>query len=193
MSSQKEWVTVRELARRCKRSHRAAQKAIDDGRIPSSAVRRDARARVLAVEYYQAAACWRNNSSPTFTRPEIPAPPRPNGSVQTSGRDKLARELGQVLGVAFANALLPACAMAVCLRGLDADKALDVLEDLLLCCMVAAGDALGLDDDDDRPKVLFCDDLEDALERRPELLERIRVMAVQFAEDERAARAAGEA
>jgi hypothetical protein len=83
--------------------------------------------------------------------------------------------------------------MAVCLRGLDADKALDVLEDLLLCCMVAAGDALGLDDDDDRPEVLFRDDLEDALERRPELLERIRAMAAQFTEDERAARAVGEA
>jgi len=53
-----EWVGLREFARRCGRRHRAAQKAIEDGRIPASAVRRDAKGRISMVELNLASTCW---------------------------------------------------------------------------------------------------------------------------------------
>jgi hypothetical protein len=185
-------MSLRQFARRCHRSHRAAQKAINDGRIPASAVRRDKDGRIAAVEYHQASACWRANSSPSFDWPEIRSPVVP--PPVRLDEQTLVRQLGVVLGIAFTNALLPACAMAVHLRGLDAAQALDVMEDLLLATMFSVADALNLDPDDDRLRVLFRGELQDALhqDRRSGVVARIATMAVRFAADQRAAQAAGE-
>jgi len=53
-----EWIGVRELARRVGRKHRAVQRAVQEGRIPSTAVRRAPGGRIVAVEYYAAAHAW---------------------------------------------------------------------------------------------------------------------------------------
>jgi hypothetical protein len=156
MGSQKEeWVSLREFARLCGRSHRAAQKAIEDRRIPASAIRHDAQGHIVAVEYHQASACWRANSDPRRSLKDFP-PRSPRLPVQTSGRDPVLDEhVPQLLGVAFANALIPACAMSVWRHGLSPGQALDAHEDQLLAVMYAIADALQLSPDDDRPRVLF--------------------------------------
>jgi hypothetical protein len=191
--SQMEWMSLREFSRRCGRKHRAAQQAIEDGRIPKECVRRGESGRIIAVEYYQASACWRANTFDTSLRPPIAAG-RP--AVQTSGRKDpaLPDRIGVVLGQAFANSLLAACATSIWRHCLTPGQALDVHEDTLMAVMFAVSDVLQLDAEDDRPKVLFRDELRDALDpsRRGALLERIQLVADQFAKDQAAAKAAGE-
>ena len=52
------------MARRTGRSPRAAANAIADGRIPASAVRRDERGHVEAIEFHAAAAGLKANTDP---------------------------------------------------------------------------------------------------------------------------------
>ncbi len=59
-----EWVGLREFARRCGRTHGAAQKAIRDGRIPAVAVRRDPKGRIVMVEHISAALAWGDGTDP---------------------------------------------------------------------------------------------------------------------------------
>lgn len=202
ISSSQEWTSLREFARRCGRRHRAAQKAIEDGRIPASAVKRDARGRIIGIEVHEASRAWLGNTNPGHSPVPIPAltargpgPARPVLSQPhlaagaNLGVDVFIEQLGRVLGIAFANALIPACAMAVARQHLAVSSSLDVLEDLLLATMFAAADAVGLDPNDDRPVVLFRGDLEATLhpDRRAELLTRIQAIAAEYVADEVAA------
>jgi len=59
-----EWISQREMGRRTDRTHRAVQKAIADGRIPASAVRRGEDGRIEAVEYHSALAGLKKNTDP---------------------------------------------------------------------------------------------------------------------------------
>ncbi len=192
MSSSQEWTSLREFARRCGRRHRAAQKAIEDGRIPASAVKRNARGRIVAIEIYEARRGWMQYLDPA--RNPVPLREFPAAASETApyselGLDKLSDPLGRVLGVAFANALIPACAMTVARHQLDPARALEILEDFLLVMMFAVADALGFPEEDDRPAVLFRGDLEATLDpkARAALLERIRGVADQYIADEKAA------
>jgi hypothetical protein len=86
------------------------------------------------------------------------------------------------MGIAFANALLPGCAMAVTRHDVTPELALEVVGELLLAVMYSTADALGLAADDDRPKVLFSGDLLATLspEARSGVLSRIASMAAEF-------------
>ena len=66
-----QWISLREFARRCNRTHRAAQVAIASGRIPASAVRRSARGRIVAVEFREGSGAWRQNSAPRVNQPPV--------------------------------------------------------------------------------------------------------------------------
>src|SRR3972149_10734126 len=66
-----QWISLREFARRCNRTHRAAQVAIASGRIPASAVRRSARGRIVAVEFREGSGSWRQNSAPRVNQPPV--------------------------------------------------------------------------------------------------------------------------
>ena len=195
MNGSQEWTSLREFARRCGRRHRAAQKAIEDGRIPASAVRRDAHGRIVAVKVHEASRAWLQNTDHSRSNTPVIVQPVPtSGAAHPAPRlDALTMELGRILGTAFSNALLPACAMAVTRQQLDPDVALNVLEDFLLATMFTTADALGLDPDDDRPLVLFHGDLEAALhpDRRAELLERIRGIADRYVGEDDAAAGCG--
>ena len=197
MTDSSQWTSLREFARRCGRRHRAAQRAIEDGRIPPSAVRRDAHGRIVAVKVHEASRAWLQNTDHSRSNTPVVVQPAPApGAARPApgpGLDALTMELGRVLGHAFENALLPACAMTVARQQLDPDVALNVLEDLLLATMFTTADALGLGPDDDRPLVLFHGDLEAALhpDRRAELLERIRGIADQYTADDEAAAGCG--
>ena len=68
-----DWIGLRECARRVGRHHHALQKAIADGRVPASAVRRDERGRIVAVDYMAAAIAWR--ASTDASQAERTAPP----------------------------------------------------------------------------------------------------------------------
>lgn len=57
-----EWVSVREVGRRRGVTHGAVQKAIKDGRIPETAVKRDAEGNIEAIEYEAAIAAWNANT-----------------------------------------------------------------------------------------------------------------------------------
>jgi len=154
LNNQRDWIGLREFARRCGRAHRAAQQAIADGRIPASAVRHDAGGRIIAVDYHQASACWEQNTDQVRAnfRPFTPAPaparsraPAQRAPVQTSARDAVLEQLGEVLGTVFCSTLIAAAAMSVWRHGLRPAQALDVHEDTLLVVMYAAADALQLD------------------------------------------------
>jgi len=58
-----EWIGQRAFARRKGVSHTAVQKAIADGRIPATAVRRKGD-RIAAIEFYAASAAWDANTDP---------------------------------------------------------------------------------------------------------------------------------
>ena len=82
-----EWVGVRELGRRVGRKHRAVQRAVEEGRIPAAAVRRNpSSGRVVAIEYHAAALAWDGTTDPAKAiRSAEPLRLPPPGPVQTSG------------------------------------------------------------------------------------------------------------
>lgn len=57
-----DWVSVREVARRRGCTHGAVQKAISTGRIPESAVKRDAAGHIEGVDYEAASKAWAENT-----------------------------------------------------------------------------------------------------------------------------------
>jgi hypothetical protein len=58
-----DWTSIREFARRTDRTHHAVQKAIESGRIPEAAVRREG-GRLVAIEYYAALNALAANTDP---------------------------------------------------------------------------------------------------------------------------------
>lgn len=92
-----EWIGVRELGRRVGRKHRAVQRAIEEGRIPAAAVRRDpATGRVVAIEYCAAALAWEARTDPDQAARRAP-PLRLPAGVQTSALP--AEPAGAALGL----------------------------------------------------------------------------------------------
>jgi hypothetical protein len=118
---------------------------------------------------------------------DVPAPTQPPAAakVQTSAPARtvtLEQALSQVLGVIFANSLLPAAAMAVHRYRVDPTRALNLFEDMLLVAMFAAAAELRAEDF----SVLFSQELEMALREdgRAELVARIEAIAEQYGRDE---------
>ena len=58
-----DWIGLRAFAKRRRISHTAVQKAIRDGRVPDSAVRRNA-GRIVAIEFHAATAAWHAHTDP---------------------------------------------------------------------------------------------------------------------------------
>lgn len=79
-----EWIGVRELARRVGRRHRAVQHAIEDGRIPAAAVRRNAAGRIVSVEYHAASFAWAARTDPDRALRSAEPLRTPAVAVQTS-------------------------------------------------------------------------------------------------------------
>lgn len=59
-----EWVSLREFSRRRDVSLAAVQKAIADGRVPASAVKRDEAGRLVAVDYQGGMQAWNDRTDP---------------------------------------------------------------------------------------------------------------------------------
>lgn len=84
-----EWIGVRELGRRTERTHTAIQKAIADGRIPASAVRRSEKGRIRAVELHAAVQALRENTDPAEALRNgkaLPAPSPEGQAGNTTGQ-----------------------------------------------------------------------------------------------------------
>lgn len=65
MTTNADWVGLRECARRLCVTHRALQQAIATGRVEATAVRRDARGRVCAVDAQAVLATWVAHADPS--------------------------------------------------------------------------------------------------------------------------------
>jgi len=150
-----DWIGLRECARRVGRHHHALQKAIQEGRVPASAVRRDERGRVVAVDYLAAAVAWRANSdasqaertAPPLRVPDTPGEPTPAApaSVQASGRAAIddARDMAAVYpALEFAVLTLPAALAEAGLAAVPISLVLDRVFDAMRGELVARGNSL---------------------------------------------------